>query len=138
MSDIFLPPDPPIWVPIKAIRRFACPVETPPWIDADDLKIEDVLEAYARGNLLAEHLGPAEAPAAIHAARIAYFVETGWDDPIDIDVGVPWAKGWQSRWPIADGNHRLYAAIVREDDKILADICGCLETAHGMFGLEAA
>lgn len=138
MSDIYLPPDPPVLVSIAAIRRIACPVDTPPWIDAHHLTIEDVEEACAKGDLMDTPLGAAHAPVAHHAARIAYLIEMGWSDPIEIDVGVPFAKGWQHRWPIADGNHRLYAAILREDTDILAEICGCIETANGMFGLEAA
>lgn len=58
-----------------------------------------------------------------HISRIAWFVVHGWNDPIDIDVGVP-SLGCYSKWPLEDGNHRFAAAIIRGDHIILAIISG--------------
>ena len=58
-----------------------------------------------------------------HIERVAYLVIHGWDDPIEVDVGVP-SLGNYSDWPILDGNHRFLAAIVREDRHIKVDASG--------------
>lgn len=58
-----------------------------------------------------------------HIARIAWFVVNGWNDPIDIDVGVP-SLGCYPKWPLEDGNHRLAAAIIRGDRVIPAYMSG--------------
>lgn len=71
----------------------------------------------------------------LHAGRIAYFVTHGWEDPISVDVGVP-SLGCNVRWPVQDGNHRLAAAIYRNDDAILADVDGSVAYAAELFGVE--
>jgi hypothetical protein len=58
-----------------------------------------------------------------HMRRIAWFVVNGWRDPIEIDFGVP-CFGYEPTWPIIDGNHRLAAAILREDHSIVASCSG--------------
>jgi hypothetical protein len=68
-----------------------------------------------------------------HIARIAWFVMHGWDDAIELDVGVP-ALGCHVGWIIQDGNHRLAAAIVRREDTITATICGDWEHARELLG----
>lgn len=70
--------------------------------------------------------------ADYHASRIAYFVLTGWDDPIHIDVGVPGVT--DAVWPISDGNHRLYAACIREDKEIEAELQGSVALLEECFG----
>lgn len=57
----------------------------------------------------------------------------GWNDPITLDVGLPWAPGYREPWVVADGNHRLYAAILRGDSHILAVLGGCITTAYRLF-----
>lgn len=124
--------DAPVRLKIAAIQRPACPVETPPWEGCEDLRPHDVEQALQRGDLEASPIGPAS--PARHAARVAFLIRNGWHDPISIDVGVPWMPGWQPVWPIEDGNHRLYAAILMGRTEILAEIGGCLRTAADMFG----
>jgi hypothetical protein len=71
-----------------------------------------------------------------HAQRIAWLVERGWEDAIQIDVGV---RGYLTYLPhdlMTDGNHRLAAAIFRKDAAILADVSGCLDYALELFGVE--
>lgn len=64
-----------------------------------------------------------------HIERIAWLVVHGWEDPIEIDVGVPFL-GCCPRllapayWIVCDGNHRLAAAIYRGDSRILASCSG--------------
>ena len=70
-----------------------------------------------------------------HAARVAYFVQFGWDDPIQIDVCIP-SLGYHTKELVTDGNHRLAAAIYRGDKKIVAEISGDINDATEMFGVE--
>lgn len=71
---------------------------------------------------------------AQHIARVAYLVEQGWDDSINIDVGVP-ELDYLIDWIIIDGNHRLAAAIFRGDFHIEAAISGDLKYAEKLFGM---
>lgn len=58
-----------------------------------------------------------------HIGRVAHFVVNGWDDAIELDVGIP-SMGYFPAWPIQDGNHRFAAAVYRGDESILADVAG--------------
>lgn len=60
-----------------------------------------------------------------HAARIAWFVLNGWNDPIEVDIGIP-SLGCYVRWPVTDGNHRFAAAIFRHDKTIAGSFGGDL------------
>jgi hypothetical protein len=53
--------------------------------------------------------------------------------PIEIDVGVP-SLGCNIDWPIYDGNHRLGAAIYRNDEYIPVEISGDIDYAMNLFG----
>ena len=60
-----------------------------------------------------------------HAARIAWLVEFGWSDPIELDFGIPsLGHCW---YPLLDGHHRLAAAIFRHDNWIMANCSGDVE-----------
>lgn len=58
-----------------------------------------------------------------HVRRIAWFVVNGWDEPIEVDVGVP-ALGCHVGHIIIDGNHRVAAALFRRDPAIWANVSG--------------
>lgn len=58
-----------------------------------------------------------------HIKKIAYFVKHGFDNPIDLDVGVP-SMGCYPNHLIEDGNHRFAAAIIRGEKTIKATIMG--------------
>lgn len=62
-----------------------------------------------------------------HVERVAWLVVYGWDDPIEIDVGVP-SLGCFPDWIVQDGNHRLAAAIYLGRRTILAS-CGGQQSA---------
>lgn len=49
-----------------------------------------------------------------HARRIAWFVRNGFQEPLQVDVGVP-SLGCYVSWMVQDGNHRLAAAIYRRE-----------------------
>lgn len=67
-----------------------------------------------------------------HASRIAYLVVNGWDDEIQIDVGVEGLT--MPQWIISDGNHRLAAAFYREDEFIECDLSGEVTKIKELFG----
>lgn len=60
-----------------------------------------------------------------HAARIAWLVVNGWEDPIELDFGIP-SLGY-SWYPLLDGHHRLAAAIFRQDPWIPANCSGSMD-----------
>jgi hypothetical protein len=78
-----------------------------------------------------------EGSKAYHAGRIAHLVINGWNDPIDIDVGVP-VLSFTPTWLVPDGNHRLAAAIFRDDEFIAADVSGDIDLAFELFGIDVS
>lgn len=72
---------------------------------------------------------------AKHAQRVAYLVVHGWDDAIEIDVGVPSIPGDTVDFPTWDGNHRLAAAIFRGDEYIEAGFSGDEELIEELLWL---
>ena len=97
----------------------------------------DVLDAIVRRDWLELPVEESEQGNPIaHARRIAYLVEHGWGDPIEVDVGVPSMGGFPV-WPVLDGNHRVYAAAVRGDAEIVVTVAGDLGYAAQRFGVKA-
>lgn len=76
---------------------------------------------------------PWEGIEAEHWTRIEAFMLGGWNDPISVDVGIPHMGYYGPAWPITDGNHRFYAAILRGDEWIDACASGCVETANELL-----
>jgi hypothetical protein len=70
-----------------------------------------------------------------HSERIAYLVRNGWNDPIELDIGVP-GLGCYVDWPVMEGNHRLAAAIYRHDEYILAKVSGDIDYGFKLFGVD--
>lgn len=66
-----------------------------------------------------------------HISRIAYLIVNGWDDPIQLDVGIP--GHYEPPWLICDGNHRYIAANYLKHEYIEADYTGCVNTFESMF-----
>ena len=71
-----------------------------------------------------------------HAEKIAWFARYGFQEPLDIDVGVP-SEGCHVRWFVQDGNHRLAAGIVRqvllgEDPWLPLEVSGSLDYAKDL------
>ena len=69
-----------------------------------------------------------------HIRRVAYLVVHGWQDPIELDVGVP-SLGCNVSWIVQDGNHRLAAAFYRKDPTIRCGISGSVEYAAHLLGV---
>ncbi len=124
-------------VSLKRLLALANPVEDPPWECGILLSKDDVLEAIAAQDWLTTPVPDEEqGNPYLHARRIAFLASHGWSDPIEIDVGVP-SVGCCPVWPIEDGNHRLYAAAVREDTHVDTSVSGDLNYAARLFGIRA-
>lgn len=79
--------------------------------------------AINSGNLVATPVGAKARSAEEHASRVAYLAVNGWQDAIDIDVGVPGMCG-DGEPNVLDGHHRIAAAIFRRDATIEVSIIG--------------
>jgi hypothetical protein len=125
-------------IPVARLRAVCDPFLSSPWEEVASISVEDVQQAlnnrldgskpYSKQRITDKSWNTAD-----HIARIAYLVAEGWDDPIEVDVGVPHLGCWMD-WMVTDGNHRLAAAIVREDEFILASIAGSCEYMIELFG----
>lgn len=87
-------------------------------------------EAYGR------EISAIERDPEWHAQRVAYLVQYGWDDPIEIDVGIP-SLGYVP-YPLIDGHHRTCAAIIRGDKEIKAEVAGAVDYAKQLFGVDCS
>lgn len=124
-------------VSVERLRALCDPFANPPWAGVTGMTVEAILQAMGKG-LVKSRPYSARTSAGkwkvqSHIARIAYLALHGWDDPIDIDVGVPSLNCWID-WPVIDGNHRLAAAIVRGDEFIRADLVGSCDHMVELFG----
>ena len=119
----------PILVSVEKLRHWFDPLGDLVWPGTDaPLSVEEVEEAitvrqfestpFAGLNSMEESWTRGD-----HAARIAYLVVHGWEEPIVLDVGVPGLGSYASD-PVLDGHHRLAAAIVRGDPYIHASVSG--------------
>jgi hypothetical protein len=57
------------------------------------------------------------------AEKVAWFVINGWQEPIQVDVGIPHMR-FRPAKIVTDGNHRLAAAVYRKDRYIPAVVSG--------------
>lgn len=103
----------------KVVDFFDFSFEENPW-GCEFFSIEDVKQAIADKSFCSLPVDNTETKEK-HIRRIAFLVVNGWEDSIDLDLGVP-HLGYFPIWPIQDGNHRFMAAIVRGDTSI-SSIC---------------
>lgn len=132
-----------ILVPLAGLRRLADPIRTPPWVGMSverppPLSLDEVLKAPLNNGRHPDGLLFSPWRRVDHAGRIHYLMETDWDDPIEIDVGVP-RLGCVPSWIVTDGNHRLAAAILRGDNNIAAWLSGDVDYCRdlGLMGIDA-
>ncbi|MEP2272304.1 MAG: hypothetical protein ABJI23_13485 [Marinobacter sp.] len=119
---------------IRHCDPITCNEEFPVDVWDTGLSVEMIYHCLQNEELMIpDHVGAAPRDPMVHAGRIAWLVENGWHDAIEIDVGVPGAPGQRDHWPVTDGNHRLAAAIIRGDDAIEASISGSIDHAHRLF-----
>lgn len=123
------------------LARIKNPLLTPPW-GIDRIHAHEVLPAAADGRYAHPahpdglRADPAPRPTCRECdiARIAYFTTHGWpeDDPhpIEVDVGL---GTYIPQWPIIDGNHRLAAALIRNDTLITVSASGDWDRCLNVF-----
>jgi hypothetical protein len=117
------------------LMAIADPYQTPPWRGLHALTRAMIRDAIATRTFEPLPVG-SQGDVARHVARIAWLVENGWADPIQIDVGCPSFPGWRPFWPITDGNHRFAAALYREDATIALEWGGEVARARTLFGAD--
>ena len=116
-------------VPLDVVISYINPLQDDPWGCGLTLEmVNDAIEDRAYHPAPVEY---GEEDPMVHAMRIAWLVENGWQDEIVFDVGV--TPDTISKYPITDGNHRLAAAILREDTHILICPDGDLDIASKLF-----
>jgi len=115
----------------KLLTQIVSPVECPPWEYSDFTK-EDVILAYKNKEFADSYLGVQLRDTQFNIKRIAYFIKRMPIDPIQIDVGVP-CVGYYPDNIIMDGWHRIYAAIIRKDKFIHAEISGQVDYIQHLF-----
>lgn len=109
------------------LQSICDPFVTNPWggkpITPDEVKSIRAWQAIREPAPLSD---PPKLTRDYHVKRIAWLVINGWDDEIQIDVGVPELND-HVEWPIMDGNHRFMAALIRQDEYIDAGLSGSCE-----------
>ena len=122
-----------IYLPVSKLKELCDPFQFHPW----GVKVSETLvqNAINCGDLLGVPINTLKnSTANDHAARVAYFVVTGFQDPISLDVGIP-SMGYSVDWMITDGNHRLAAAILSGLETVPAEFSGEIEVFKHIFDL---
>lgn len=105
-------------VSLKKLIKIVNPLADPPWKEIIEPISFQEIEQAQEANIISEYNPFKPESREQHIAKIAFFVKNGWnDDPITIVFN-------QDLYPIYDGNHRLCAAIYRNDDFICANVEG--------------
>jgi hypothetical protein len=124
----------------KILENIRSPFEV--WDVANPVTRNMVTDALADGSwALAKDsyshgTGTPDTGAIGHARRIAWLIKNGWEDSIDIDVGIPSMEYFP--YPVLDGHHRLCAAIMTGETVIRAQVSGALDYAFELFGVDCA
>ena len=121
-----------VCIPLDRLMALCNPLQDTPW-PCGEVGAERIAQCLAEQDYEQAPV-PLDADADRHAARIAWMIVQGWQDPIAIDVGVP-EMGAGVEWPVVDGNHRLGAAIWRGDTHILAELSGSIPYLPELFSL---
>lgn len=123
-----------IQLDIARLTRVVDPRRASPWDTLLPVTEHDVRSALRSRRFSRRHSRPLpedlQGSCAEHAGRIAWLMHNGWTDPIAIDCEL-YPRGL---WPITDGNHRFYAALLLEATHISATICGSETAIREMLG----
>lgn len=125
----------PCIVAVRRVLNLSNPIEFPPW-NCDGLTPTMVERAHRNSRYLRYPVPEIWTDNPLrHAERIAWLMTAGWSDPIEVDVGIP-SLNYFPCWCVLDGNHRLYAAALKNDREILITISGSLAYAAQRFGVK--
>jgi len=123
-------------LPLKRLAEFN-PFEISPWHDGEGVSIEGVKAAIEASRFENEPYSAVKSVydrswgAAKHEERIAYLVQNGSDEPIEIEFNSP--DGGSTS--VYDGYHRLAAAIYRNDETIRVELGGFLSGSVTALGI---
>jgi hypothetical protein len=132
------------WVRTSVVRRHADPF-VGCWDDiGHPVSLDEVDDCLARGAefLHAPFYPPTYGAVARgerrfeHIQKIAWFARHGFQEPLEVDVGVPFL-GCHVRHKVIDGNHRLASGIYRlerlgEDPLLPLSVGGDVEYARSL------
>jgi len=90
--------------------------------------------AVTRARPVSAHVG-AKASQAKHIGRVAFLMQAGWRDAIELEFPVPGLAYARMTWLITDGNHRMAAALLRNDAYVLVSVFGHLRSAARALGV---
>lgn len=126
-------------VPVNLIAEISNPVETPPWPGVEpEITPDDVMRAFTDKTFLDHHKTPLPETmhddGTEHIRRIAWLMHNPIMDPIHIDT-TAMAHGC---WPVIDGNHRLYAALMMKHAVITVFFSGFESDIERIFGRDTA
>jgi hypothetical protein len=105
-------------LPVSKIAKHCNPYEGC-WLDVGTrpITLAEVSSCLAQGKERLSNTERRSAPRSArsrHVQKIAFFVRNGYQEPLQIDVGVP-QLGLHISYVVQDGNHRLAADIYRRD-----------------------
>lgn len=112
------------------------------WDVCNPVAEEMVMDAIADGSWaratesFSHGRGTHDMGAVGHARSIAWLIKNGWEDSIDLDVGIP-SMGYYP-YIVLDGHHRLCAALITGEEVIKAQVSGALDYAFALFGVDCA
>jgi hypothetical protein len=107
------------------IAQYLNPYEANPFTVFD---VSHEADAYAGVPHQVKHLPVKLRDKSYHMGRIAWLIDTGWEDPIAIDW--IWHQTTPFRPSIIDGHHRFCAAVLTGDRSILVNYSGPLNLIH--------
>lgn len=121
-------------IPLSRVSSQHNPFENPPWHDGQGVSMAGVRQAIIEGRLRTTPY-PASVLASdwtdrMHEERIAWLVLNSWSDPIEIEFSYPECESFS----IDDGNHRLSAAIYRNDRDIYVQLGGYIDNSVKALG----
>lgn len=104
-------------VDLKKLINIVNPLKNPPWKEVkDQISKEEIKNASPQYSMEYDPFKPESRQT--HIERIAFFAKNGWnDEPISLIFR-------KNVYPVYDGNHRLCAAIYRNDDWIASNVEG--------------
>lgn len=120
-------------VPLKNLLKICDPRHAWPW-RCDPPSSDEISRLLRIAQEIAEPVA-ADATAQQHIGRVRYLAKHGWSDSIEIDVGVPCAGYPGPKWPVIDGNHRLWAATIRGCSLIDVAVTGQINHAARLLGV---
>lgn len=122
-------------VSVETLKGVANPLTDDPW-GCGEITEAMIAEAIDSNDLLAIiHDSTNTWSREQHVARIAFIAVNGFYEAIQIDVGIP-GMGFNMHWIITDGNHRLAAAIYKNQKRIRAEISGDVSYAKELLGVK--